>query len=632
MNLKTENGSLLSGKKELQYSYTKIEPLAMADLGPLKALAKEFPSLEWLKSILWHLLILFFNSRLIENKEEGERLEEVKSILVKIEEKVANLTGETPATIALPKKVEEIPEFLELAEHNKSKKYFVVFASMLFKYLQEKKASQEEDSLESISSLDDYKKLFSVLLPLPEIANNFQKDETFAYMRVAGPNPVQIKRVQDLNEYPNFPVTDDHYKSVMGDDDSLGTACNEGRVYIANYAILDGAINGTFPGYQKYLYAPLALFAVPKDKGDGNKRMLKPVAIQCEQKPGPDNPILTPKGNPHSWMFAKTVVQIADANFHEAVTHLARTHLFVERFVVATERKLPDEHPLSLLLRPHFEGTLLINFGAQFSLIAHGGGVNELLAASIDSSRVFAVKGLETYPFKQQMLPQQLESRGVNDTTQLPIYPFRDDALLLWDAIHNWVSSYLKIYYNSNEAVEGDEKLQEWSKELVAFDGGRVTDFGEDENGSIKTLDYLIDATTLIIYTASAQHAAVNFPQKDIMSYAPAMPLAGYAPASSVKDATEEDVLKLLPPLSQAQNQLNLTYLLGSTYYTELGEYNEGHFDYGNNDLLVALGEFQKELIDIRIKILKRNNDLKDVLPYAYKYLLPRQIPQSINI
>ena len=82
---------------------------------------------------------------------------------------------------------------------------------------------------------------------------------------------------------------------------------------------------------------------------------MRPVAIQCIQHPE-DTPILTPQSGKYAWLFAKTIVQIADANYHEAVTHLGRTHLFVGPFAIATRRQLLDHHPLSLLLRPHFEG------------------------------------------------------------------------------------------------------------------------------------------------------------------------------------------------------------------------------------------------------------------------------------
>ena len=187
------------------------------------------------------------------------------------------------------------------------------------------------------------------------------------------------------------------------------------------------------------------------------------------------------------------------------------------------------------------------------------------------------------------------------------------------------MSDYLHIYYNNDRDVQKDKPLQNWATEAGAYNGARVHDFGE-KDGQIQTLDYLIDATTLIIFTASAQHAAVNFPQKDIMSYAPAVPLAGYQPASILKgEVGEQEYLNLLPPLEQAQEQLNLLYLLGSVYYTKLGYYECNHFQ--NPPVKTALGKFKKNLDKIETEITRRNR----VEP-SYEYLLPSRIPQSINI
>ena len=600
-------------QQEYQYNYTYIPPLAMVEKVP-KGQGFSFRWIVLVAEQAFRLLVNYI-AGLGERTEEDIK-NEVDRFFLEVEKKV---TGEDTHKLPdFPKKVEEVEKFLELLKKQKDDDFLRLFAGQVFQDLQEKVSGETDINLE------EYNKLF-VTIELPAIANKFQEDETFAYMRVAGPNPVVIERMTEPN--PRFPVTDEQYKQVMGADDSLEVALGEGRVYIADYAPLAGAVNGTYPKYQKYLYAPLAMFAVPK--GTDNNRMLKPVAIQCQQEPGPDNPILTPKSNANSWMFAKTVVQVADGNFHEAVTHLARTHLFIEPFVIATHRQLADKHPLSVLLLPHFEGTLAINNAAQTHLVAPGDPVDKLLAATIDNSRVFAAKGVQTYAFNKEMLRERLERQGVLDANKLPVYPYRDDALLIWDAIHQWVSSYLNIYYKSDQEVQGDTELQAWGADLIAFEGGRVTDFGDDGKGSIQTLDYLIKATTLIIFTSSAQHAAVNFPQKGIMSYAPAMPLAGYAPASSVKQASEQDVANLLPPLSQARGQLNLMYLLGSVYYTQLGEYGLFHF----HDLRVPvpLREFQEKLREIETEIEQRNA-AASYLPYAYDYLLPSKIPQSINI
>ena len=473
------------------------------------------------------------------------------------------------------------------------------------------------------SSLEDYRKLF-VYMDLPEVANTFQSDESFAYMRVAGPNPLMITRLTAPDV--RFPVTEEQYKSVMGNSDSLENAIKEGRVYLADYAILDGALNGTNgpnPQIQKYSYAPLALFAVPAN--DAPDRLLRPVAIQCGQLSA-EYPVITPATGADAWMMAKTMVQIADANFHEAVSHLARTHLLIEPFVIATHRQLPATHPLFKLLVPHFQGTLAINHAAYEFLIAPKGGVDELLSSTIDNSRVLAVKGLQARGFNADMLPRRLQDRGVNDQSVLPVYPYRDDGLLIWGAIHDWVEAYLGLYYHSDKDVYSDRLLQNWAEELVAFDGGRLQDFGDGDEPKIKTLEYLIHAVKMVIFTASAQHAAVNFPQNGVMSFAPAMPTAGYVTAKAVgAGTTKQDWLDLLPPLDQAQHQFNLLYLLGSVYYTKLGDYEDGHFTDAN--VAKPLQAFQKRLQEIEEIIERRNVERP-----PYDDLKPSKIPQSINI
>ena len=109
-----------------------------------------------------------------------------------------------------------------------------------------------------------------------------------------------------------------------------------------------------------------------------------------------------------------------------------------------------------------------------------------------------------------------------------------------------------------------------------------------------------------MIFTASVQHAAVNFPQVSIMSYAPAMPLANFQPAPTSKTgATHDDYLKLLPPLDLAELQMDMGYMLGSVHYTTLGHYAEGHF--ADPRVAAPLREFQSKLEEISNLIDERN-------------------------
>ena len=460
-------------------------------------------------------------------------------------------------------------------------------------------------------SIDDYADLFRKI-GLPAVARDYQEDKVFAYMRIAGPNPVLIQQIRQLDD--RFPVTDAMYSAVMPDD-SLAAAGDEGRLFLADYAGLAFITDGSFPRDQKYIYAPLALFAVDKTSRD-----LMPVAIQCEQTPAADNPVFTPDDG-FNWLIAKTIVEMADGNYHEAVTHLGRTHLFIEPFVIATHRQLSVNHPLSMLLRPHFEGTLAINNAAHERLISDRGNVDRLTGGTIDATRAATTMGIQTYLVNDAMLPLTFAARGVADTEILPVYPYRDDSLLYWHAIRPWVADYLRIWYRSDSDLAGDFELASWFVELKAHRGGRVRGLSSE----IGTFDYLVDVATLIIFTSSVQHAAVNFPQYDLMSYCPNMPLACYAPRpTQKKGGTEADYLDILPPLDQAELQLALAYILGSVHYTTLGDYGD-HF--ANERVDAPLKQFNKRLAEIKKTIQDRNRARR-----PYKFLLPSGVPQSINI
>jgi len=467
------------------------------------------------------------------------------------------------------------------------------------------------------SNIQEYNELFWII-PLPTISQSLFSNTEFARLRVAGFNPLMIQRVTSLDA--RFPVTEAQFQSVLADD-SLAAAGAEGRLYLADYAELEALTGGTFPkGKQKYINAPLALFAVPK-----GKKSLTPIAIQLGQDPNTHPIFVSQHGDEPNWLIAKTVVQIADANYHQLISHLGRTHLFIEPFAIATNRQLANNHPLYILLKPHFQGTLAINDAAQSGLVSAGGTVDSLLAGTIETARALSVHGVKTYNFDEAMLPVALKKRGVDDPKLLPEYPYRDDALLVWEAIATWVKNYLFVYYGSDNDVARDSELQAWVKEIIANDGGRVTSFGQ--NGQIRTLSYLVDAVTLLIFTSSAQHAAVNFPQGDLMDYAPAVPLAGYTPApTSTTGATLDNFWSMIPAIDQAKTQLTMTYILGSVYYTTLGDYGNAYFT--DDRIEKPLRDFQDNLKAIESTI-KSRNEQRNV---DYSYLRPSRIPQSINI
>lgn len=570
--------TVLNGKRLwYQYDYTHVSPLAIAKWVPIH---DDF-SLEWLQVCSRRVFEALANRAQLESSAVGrkrheQQLAQLNDLFKRGASAIANIKN-------------------------------LITGELRFE-------GRPDAPKQPAKSLKDYAELFRDY-GLPPIAKDFAEDRTFAAMRVAGPNPVMLQQLTARDA--RLPLTDAQFQiGVPGD--SLDAALAEGRLYLADYALLDGAEMGTYPNGQKYLYAPLALFVL-----DRATRQLRPVAIQCRQKPADDVPVFTPDDG-YNWLIAKTIVEIADANIHEASTHLGRTHLLMEPFVVTTHRQLAPNHPLSLLLWPHFEGTLAINGASWQHLIAEKGGVDKLFGGSIKTSRKVVIHGVQSVRVMDDRLPLTFARRGVADREAFPDYPYRDDALLYWNAVHEWVDAYLRLYYKSDTDILGDFELRAWASELVAKEGGRLQ--GLPNDGSIRHVEELVEVATFIIYTCSVQHAAVNFPQYDCMSYVPNMPLAGYRPAPTSKHgATEADFIAMLPPLDMAELQMDLGCLLGRTHYTELGQYAANQF----RDPQVAepLSRFQSRLKDIGTTIAERNRSRR-----PYDTLAPKGIPQSINI
>ncbi|HXI25828.1 MAG TPA: lipoxygenase family protein [Pyrinomonadaceae bacterium] len=477
-------------------------------------------------------------------------------------------------------------------------------------------------------SIKAYNDLFQII-PLPHFALTFRSDEVFALQRIAGQNPVVIKKLEwNAAWEKKFPVTNAQFKQVMGDDDSLKAASEEDRLYVCDYSeSLNNSIAGKFPfDRQKYINVPLALFALSK----ADRNVIKAVAIQAGQEPGTDYPVITPDCE-WNWQIAKTIVQNADCNDSEYYRHLGLAHLLTEAFVLATYRQLPRQHPLYALLTPHFAGTLFTNNTAVTSILDEGSFLNiteAIFSGTVPSTLGIAANAVSSVNFTENMLINELRSRGVDDPIAFPNYPYREDALLIWKAIHGWVTDYVRLYYRSDADVTEDYELQLWVTEVSSRQGGRIKGVGDGGvGGRIATMSYLIDCLTQVIYTASAHHALTNFPLEDIELYEPGWPGALYEkPPRKAKGASRTDWLSYLSPLNIALLQQALGFTVGGVYYTTLGDYPLCNFS--DSRVRTPLRAFQDELSRVEDIIRKRNQ--ARTMPYPY--LLPSRIPQSTNI
>lgn len=449
---------------------------------------------------------------------------------------------------------------------------------------------------------------------IPEISLD-ESDDSFADYFVQGLNPVMIQSISTLKD--NYNLSNDEVANhLLFEGDDLDSLLEDRRLFVVDYSALEGLESGHHPDQKKYIYSPIVYLAVDK-----NTESLEVLGVQTGQSN--DYPIITNRDQKWDWFVAKMIARSADINYHEGITHLGLTHLLIDPVAVSTFKNLSKNHPLYVLLAPHFEGTLPINDLAVRRLISKGGIVEQLLAPNLDSLFDTISTARNSFSFRGNFLPKTFEARGVTGKSTLKNYAYRDDSLLIWNSIRTWVKSYIELYYKNEKDIQEDYELSNWVRDISSSEGGRVKDFTPKEG--IQTFKVLEETLTMIIFTASAQHAAVNFPQE----YASNMiyqPLAGYSPAPKTKGLSEQDVLDFLPPIDLAIKQLHILKLLGSSYYSVLGEYSLGTFN--DKRVVPRLWNFQERLEKIEGKINNRNKTRRN----EYKHLLPSKIPQSINI
>lgn len=460
--------------------------------------------------------------------------------------------------------------------------------------------------------LQDYDDLFA-LSARPAILGCWRDDLAFAEQRLAGPHPRVLRRIDHLPD--NLRIDDDHAR------DALAQAGFEGRLFLADYAILHGIPAGGHHNHSRFLYAPLALFTwepdvdAPRDAPPSQRGALRPAAIQLDQAPIRGN-LYTPADG-LDWLLARTVVQNADHVVAAIAERLARLRLGMEPFALASARQLADAHPIRRLLRPHLRGLVGHSHHARREL-APDGPVERLYGPSLAGSLELIRRSALALDHDDARFPRDLELRGLHDDL-LPHYPWRDDGRLVWSALHEFVAAYLRLTYPDDPALAADSELRAWLDELRSPAGGRLRGTpAEPERGP------LVDLLTHVIFSLGPVHAAMSTGLADYAAFAPNFPAALYSPMPPRGAADERALLAMLPPQAQSLEQLRRAAPPPAPG-RPLGEFAvDPHDEPHLHDLVVIL---QERLVGAEQRILRRNGER----PLAHRGLLPSTIPGGLG-
>ena len=133
------------------------------------------------------------------------------------------------------------------------------------------------------------------------------------------------------------------------------------------------------------------------------------------------------------------------------ITHLLRCHLMMEPTAVASWRNLSSVHPVWKLLYPHTKGIMAINTLGRNDLIPEGGVADKVLSIGGGGQVTIMQKHYRSVTFDSYDLIKDLTDRGVKDLRK---FHYKNDALLLWDAIHQFVKDIIHIYYKDDTRVQ----------------------------------------------------------------------------------------------------------------------------------------------------------------------------------
>ena len=173
--------------------------------------------------------------------------------------------------------------------------------------------------------------------------------------------------------------------------------------------------------------------------------------------------------------------------------------------------------------------------------------------------------GGKAYSIHWTNIKRSVKERGVEDPNLLPGYHYRDDGLKIWKAIEDFVTDILNEFYASDEDVKGDSELQNWANDIYTngFPGHQGSKQGHEFPNTIASKAQLVELCTLIIFTGSAQHAAVNFGQYEIYCYSPNAPPGLRLPPPTVKGKADmQTLLDTLPDKNSAALAVAVSHML----------------------------------------------------------------------
>jgi len=319
--------------------------------------------------------------------------------------------------------------------------------------------------------------------------SEWRSDTAFVENLINGMNPMVIKKARSMEELPS--EMRGLQTKLMGRSVTVTELLRQRKLFLADYSVLN-SISVHSP-----LYAPQVLLGLQ----DGQLHLL---AIRLASASIQSTHLLTPSSPSNRWAFAKLHVALADVQVHQFVHHRP-LHLMMETVAIANNNWLKN-HVIGNLLKPHFQGTILINFVGKHKML-------DPELSFVDKNYAVGLNGatelLKTHlNFTRLDFPQQMESRGFPEDKRdgLTDFHYRDDGFKLWNILGEFVVGVVRAAYNDDAGVINDWRLQSWATAIAEPRQGNLPAFPRH----IDTRHQLARLLTTLVFSASAHHHVLN--------------------------------------------------------------------------------------------------------------------------
>lgn len=415
---------------------------------------------------------------------------------------------------------------------------------------------------------------------------------------------------------------------------SVEEAVIEGRVFASYCSECDNIITdvNAIVGVYKGLpwHSPTALFVKVN-----NHDLLVPFAIQLDiPRENASTGVFTPADSNDTWDTAKFLVEGHFKKAAQIVEHLVQDHFIMENICVSAKRHLGTVHPLRIILDDHCIATMLTNTLAIQVVYNPTGTLNQVSDLGTSGVLQLINEARDSFNWSRTHHINEMTTRGLDDQVVLPYHPFRDDGILVFNGIADFVSDYVNLYYTSNNDVSYDFELQNFVREVSTE---IETDSGTNNNGkggqvqgfpsSIDDLSQLKDTMTRIIWLATGLHVTNQYQvfQQGSGSNQPGSPSAlhtecGTVPLDNFLPTSEVTIASTLFDITITNNR-----------YNQLLHYAVDTIDRMDWDAKNVAFHAQIDMMKISKKIIKNNKDRVNAGLPKYIYLNPVNVLNGVN-